>query len=188
MSETMEMESKPTIARIPRSAEDDYTPDMTEKRRAFIAERTGASLRHTAQYSFGPKLLPGNIENFIGVAQVPIGVAGPLRVDGEYAQGDFYVPLATTEGTLVASYNRGMRLMTESGGVRTTVVEQFMQRSPVFIFKDAREARTFGQWIDINFESIKAAAESATKWGEILTRRSAKPSMKSSAGRRTSCS
>jgi len=58
MSETMEMESKPTTARIPRSAEDDYTPDMTEKRRAFIAERSGASLRHTAQYSFDPKLLP----------------------------------------------------------------------------------------------------------------------------------
>jgi len=61
MSETMEMESKPTTARIPRSAEDDYTPDMTEKRRAFIAERSGASLRHTAQYSFDPKLLPGNL-------------------------------------------------------------------------------------------------------------------------------
>jgi hydroxymethylglutaryl-CoA reductase (NADPH) len=116
----------------------------------------------------GRRALSRNIENFLGVAQVPIGVAGPLRVDGEYAQGDFCVPLATTEGTLVASYNRGMRLLSESGGVRTTVVEQFMQRSPVFMFADARAARDFGHWVDANFAAIKAAAESGTKWGKLV--------------------
>ena len=82
-------------------------------------------------------MLPGNVENFIGVAQVPIGLAGPLRINGEHARGDFYIPLATSEGTLVASYNRGMRLLSESGGVKTTVVGQYMQRSPAFFFDDA---------------------------------------------------
>jgi hydroxymethylglutaryl-CoA reductase (NADPH) len=168
MTETLQEERPRTTTRIPRSPDNDYTPEMAAKRREFIAERTGANLRNTAQFSFNPDVLPGNIENFVGVAQVPIGIAGPLRIDGEYAQGDFYIPLATTEGTLVASYNRGMRLLTESGGVRTTVVEQYMQRSPVFIFKDAREARTFGQWVDLNFDEIKAAAESATKWGRLV--------------------
>jgi len=69
--------------------------------------------------SFDPELLPGNIEHF---AQVPIGIAGPLLVDGEDAQGEFYVPLATTEGTLVASYNRGMKMLREAGGVTTTIL------------------------------------------------------------------
>jgi hydroxymethylglutaryl-CoA reductase (NADPH) len=120
-----------------------------------------------AQYSFDPAILPGNIENFIGVAQVPIGVAGPLRVQGEHARGDFYIPLATTEGSLVASYNRGMRLLTECGGVKTTVVEDQMQRAPVFILRDALEAREFGAWVDENLEAIREAAQSTTQFGKL---------------------
>ena len=102
-----------TRKRIPRDPEDDYTRDAAEKRRAFIAEETGAQPEHMSSYSFDPSILQGNVENFTGVAQVPIGFAGPLLVDGEHAQGEFYVPLATAEGTLVASYNRGMRLLYE---------------------------------------------------------------------------
>ena len=104
-------------AKIPRSKDDDYTREMADARRAFAREHTGSSLEHVGRYSFDPKVLPGNIENFVGVAQVPIGLAGPLKIDGEHARGEFYIPLATSEGTLVASYNRGMRLLTESGGV-----------------------------------------------------------------------
>src|SRR3712207_8936708 len=89
-----------------------------------------------------------SVEHFVGVAQVPIGLAGPLLVDGEHAQGEFYVPLATAEGTLVASYNRGMRLLYEAGGVKTTILDDHMQRAPSFIFPSAREARAFGEWPD----------------------------------------
>ena len=88
-------------------------------------------------------MLPGNIENFFGVAQVPIGLAGPLLVNGEHAQGEFLVPLATTEGTLVASYSRGMKLCRDAGGITTTVLDDRMQRAPVFSFASAREARAF---------------------------------------------
>src|SRR5579859_2814424 len=119
--------------RVPREKEHDYTADMAAHRREFLREQTGAGLEHVGRFSFDPGVLPGNVENFTGVAQVPIGVAGPLRINGEHAQGDFYVPLATTEGTLVASYNRGMRVLGECGGVRATVVEDSMQRAPVFI-------------------------------------------------------
>ena len=97
--------------------------------------------------------------NFTGVAQVPIGLAGPLRIAGEHAQGDFYIPMATTEGTLVASYNRGMRLLGECGGVRATVVDDRMQRAPVFIFSDALAARAFGEWVSEHRTEIVAAAE-----------------------------
>jgi hydroxymethylglutaryl-CoA reductase (NADPH) len=153
---------------IPRDKNDDYSREAAALRRTFVEDRTGVTLEHVAQYSFNPSLLPGNIENFTGVAQVPLGLAGPLRIVGEEARGDFYIPMATTEGTLVASYNRGMRLLTECGGVRATVVKHSMQRSPVFELRDALEARTLGEWIDAHFNEIKEAAEATTSAGKLF--------------------
>jgi hydroxymethylglutaryl-CoA reductase (NADPH) len=156
-----------TAPKIPRDRDDDYTHDQAAARRAFVGARTGTELSHVGHYSFEPGMLRGNVENFTGVAQVPIGIAGPLRIDGEHARGDFYVPLATTEGTLVASYNRGMRLLSECGGVKTTVVQHAMQRSPVFICEDALAARELGTWIEEHFADIKAAAETTTRAGKL---------------------
>ncbi len=153
--------------RIPRDPEDDYTDDAAAARRTFAAERTGASLEHVGSYSIDPGTTRGNIENFVGVAQVPIGLAGPLLVDGEHANGEFYVPMATAEGTLVASYNRGMKLLREAGGVKTTVIDDRMQRAPSFIFPSAREARAFGEWLETRFEPIKEAAEATTSSGRL---------------------
>ncbi|HZR11037.1 MAG TPA: hydroxymethylglutaryl-CoA reductase [Myxococcales bacterium] len=153
--------------RIPRS-DQDYTEEMAAQRRAFAREQTGANLSHLAHYDLDPASVSGNIENFIGVAQVPIGLAGPLRVRGEHANGDFYVPLATTEGTLVASYNRGMRVLTACGGVRATVVERSMQRGPVFMFSDAVAARDFGRWVSEHLASIRGAAEATTRVGKLV--------------------
>jgi hydroxymethylglutaryl-CoA reductase (NADPH) len=154
-------------ARIPRDAEDDYTPAAAAERRDFLREQTEADLENVGSYSFDPAVLPGNVENFIGVAQVPIGIAGPLLVDGEHAQGEFYVPLATAEGTLVASYNRGMKLLREAGGVKTTIMDDAMQRAPSFLFPSAREAREFGIWLTEHFGEIKAAAEATTSAGRL---------------------
>ena len=154
--------------RIPRDKENDYSDEWAANRCEFIKEKTGADLKHVGQYSIDPSILPGNVENFIGVLQMPIGLAGPLKINGEDAQGEFYVPLATTEGTLVASYSRGMRVINECGGVKTTVVESYMQRAPAFIFDDARGAREFGQWVKDNFGSIKKAAETTTRVGKLI--------------------
>ena len=101
--------------RIPRSADDDYSREIVEQRQQFIEQQTGAELDHTKQFSFDPHEMESNIENFWGVAQIPIGVAGPLLVNGEHAQGEFYVPMATVEGTMLASYNRGMKVIRECG-------------------------------------------------------------------------
>ncbi|MEM7613227.1 MAG: hydroxymethylglutaryl-CoA reductase [Pseudomonadota bacterium] len=152
---------------IPRSKQDDYTHEMAKTRREFLADHSDVSLQHVGQYSFDPSILPGNIENFTGVAQVPIGVAGPLLIDGEHARGEFYVPLATTEGTLVASYNRGMKMLRAAGGIKTTVSDDAMQRAPVFVFDDARAAREFGHWVTRHFDDIKAHAETATRVGKL---------------------
>jgi hydroxymethylglutaryl-CoA reductase (NADPH) len=153
--------------RIPRDPDDDYTPEAAAARRAFLREQTGAALEHVSRSSFDPAILPGNIEHFIGIAQVPIGVAGPLLVNGEHAQGDFYVPLATSEGTLVASYNRGMKMLYEAGGVTTTILDDAMQRAPAFVFENAREARAFGEWLTKHFIEIKQAAERTTRSGRL---------------------
>jgi hydroxymethylglutaryl-CoA reductase (NADPH) len=161
-------ERPPARAKIPRDASQDYTEAMAARRREFAHGHSGASLSHLAHYSFDPSVLPGNIENFLGVAQVPIGLAGPLLVEGEHVRGPVYVPLATTEGTLVASYNRGMRLLTECGGVKATVVETSMQRAPVFVLRDAQEAREFGAWVERNLAGIREAAEATTRAGKLI--------------------
>ncbi len=154
--------------KIPRSNEDDYTPEIIAERQRFIEEQSGKPLNHTKQFSFDPDSMDGNIEHLFGVAQLPIGLAGPLLVNGEHAQGEFYVPLATIEGTLVASYNRGMRVIRESGGVMTTVCGEAMQRAPSFVFRNAREARDFRDWLVANFDAIKEQAESTTSVGKLL--------------------
>jgi hydroxymethylglutaryl-CoA reductase (NADPH) len=152
---------------IPRDRENDYTREAADHRRGFVEERTGVTLEHVSSWSFDPEETAGNIENFIGVAQVPLGLAGPVLVHGEEADGEFYVPMATAEGTLVASYNRGMKLLREAGGVKTTVMDDAMQRAPAFVFESAREARAFGQWLTEHFDEIKAAAEETTRTGRL---------------------
>lgn len=155
------------MKKLPRDPSNDYTREQAAARRAVVTEETGADLAHTGSYSIDPGVLPGNIENFSGVVQVPMGFAGPLLVNGEHAQGEFYVPMATSEGTLLASYSRGMRLTREAGGVKTTVIDDAMQRAPIFVFEDARAARDFGLWVTEHFADIKAAAETTTRSGKL---------------------
>ncbi len=153
--------------KIPRDEHDDYSPDVIKQRQALLEQFSGAKLQHISQYSFDPHIGKGNIEHFVGVAQVPIGLAGPLKINGENAVGEFLIPLATTEGTLVASYNRGMKIMNLSGGITTTVVDDAMQRAPVFVFSNAREARDFVKWVQDNFETIKEHAEATSSVAKL---------------------
>jgi hydroxymethylglutaryl-CoA reductase (NADPH) len=148
--------------KIPRSDVDDFNDEVVLARRRFVEQFTGARLEHVGHYSFDPRLAKGNIENFTGVAQVPIGFAGPLEINGEHAHGEFLIPLATTEGTLVASYNRGVKLLNLSGGVTCSVVGDAMQRAPVFVFADAREAREFVSWVEDNLDQIREEAEATS--------------------------
>lgn len=155
------------MTKIPRSKTDDFTNEQSATRRSFVKEQTGADLQHVGKYSFDPSTVKGNIEHFTGVAQIPIGLAGPLKVNGEYAKGEFYIPMATTEGTLVASYNRGMKIINLAGGVKTTILEDQIQRAPLFVFEDAKLAREFGEWVTDNFDAIKEKAESTTSIGKL---------------------
>ncbi len=147
---------------VPYDKGNNYSREIIEKRQQFVREFSGVEPKHISSFSFDAAETQGNVENFTGVAQIPIGFAGPLKVNGEHARGEFLIPLATTEGTLVASYNRGMKVLNLSGGVICTVVSDSMQRAPVFIFDSAREARTFRDWVGEHTDEIREHAEATS--------------------------
>jgi hydroxymethylglutaryl-CoA reductase (NADPH) len=109
-----------------------------------------------------------NIENFIGTVKMPVGLAGPLRVNGAHASGDFYVPLATTEAALVASYSRGAQLVTEAGGCAAAVVNEGVTRAPAFAFETLAQASLFVAWATANFEAFRSAARATTRHGDLV--------------------
>ncbi len=161
-------ERKPDRVTVPLDKENNCSPEIIAERQAFVESYSGAKLEHLRHYSFEPEETAGNIENFTGVAQVPIGFAGPIKINGEHAKGEFLVPLATTEGTLVASYNRGIKVLNLAGGVICTVVADRMQRAPVFIFDSAREARDFKNWVDEHIETIREHAEATSSIAKLI--------------------
>jgi hydroxymethylglutaryl-CoA reductase (NADPH) len=152
---------------VPSDKDNNLSPEIIRARQKFIEEYTGVKLQHIDKFSFDPAIAKGNIENFTGVAQVPIGFAGPLRVNGEHAQGEFLIPLATAEGTLVASYNRGIKVLNLAGGVTCTVVGDSMQRAPVFVFDNARDGRDFVVWVDQNIDKIREEAEATSSVAKL---------------------
>ncbi|MFN8653580.1 MAG: hydroxymethylglutaryl-CoA reductase [Gemmatimonadales bacterium] len=160
-------QSAPRPRSVPYSKDDNYSEKVIAERQKFVEEISGTKLQHIKHFSFPPETVKGNIENFTGVAQVPLGFAGPLLVKGEHADGEFVIPLATSEGTLVASYNRGMKVLNLSGGVITTIQGDHMQRAPVFVFDTAREARAFRDWVEQNITDIRREAEATTRVGKL---------------------
>lgn len=110
-----------------------------------------------------------NAENVIGAVQVPMGVIGPLRVNGDYARGEFYVPLATTEGALIASVNRGAKAVTLSGGTRVKIIFDGMTRAPVFKLDSIIDVVDFLDWVKRHYEDLKHIAESTTSHGKLIS-------------------
>jgi len=108
-----------------------------------------------------------NIENFIGVVEVPLGVVGPLRINGLNASGDYFVPLATTEAALIASYNRGVRALSEAGGISCAVIEEGISRDPCFVFNNLTEMTEFVAWANNQFAQFKSVAETTTRHGKL---------------------
>ncbi|MEJ8542544.1 hydroxymethylglutaryl-CoA reductase (NADPH) [Methanothermobacter wolfeii] len=138
-------------------------------RREFIERVSGASLRHIANYSIDMERASArNIENPVGVIQIPLGVAGPLKINGEHADGSYYVPLATSEGALVASVNRGCSVITASGGATVRVTGDCMTRAPVIKTGSVAEALELRKWMQDNIEALREEAESTTRHGKLL--------------------
>jgi len=153
---------------VPRFEDQGHSAEAVAARRAWVEERTGARLEQVGAASIPAEAWRGNVENPVGAVQVPLGVAGPLRVEGEHARGVFYVPLATTEGALVRSYERGMMTLTRAGGATVRMLADENRVSPVFVFDGVAEAAAFARELPELFGALKREAESTTRHGRLL--------------------
>jgi hydroxymethylglutaryl-CoA reductase (NADPH) len=154
---------------LPRLRDGGYDKTAVTKRRKWLKDRVATPLDHVGGYTFDPEELRGNIENLVGVTQVPLGIAGPVIVLGQHARGRFYVPMATSEGALIRSYERGMVALSHAGGVQTAILEDENQIAPAFLFTDVRSAEAFTCWVEDNAFSIRAEAESTTGHGKLTS-------------------
>ena len=159
--------SEAALSLVPRMKQQGYAQPYVQRRRQWLEQKTGCRLVHVGAHSIPGDEMRGNIENPVGAAQMPLGIAGPLLINGSDAKGIFYVPLATTEGALVRSYERGMVALTRAGGVTTRVHVDENRVSPVFLFENVARAHEFAITLPDSFDTIRAEAESTTHHGKL---------------------
>ncbi|MEM0382635.1 MAG: hydroxymethylglutaryl-CoA reductase (NADPH) [Nitrososphaerota archaeon] len=140
----------------------------TELRRRFLEKRLGKDLSALKSDLPFDQIVGRNCENTIGAVSIPVGVAGPIRVEGSYARGEYYIPLATTEGALVASVNRGCAAVRESGGALTAVLADAMTRAPVFETPSVRHSVALAEWVKREQQTLKASFSETTRHGEMI--------------------
>ena len=149
---------------IPRGA-----PELRWQLLAARSESQEALLDHQTLVQM--ECYQRNIENFIGTVKIPLGLAGPLRVNGLFARGDYYIPLATTEAALVASYSRGAQLISEAGGCTAMLLQEGIGRAPGFAFHTLEECSLFVTWAISHREALKREAERTTRYGKLIDMR-----------------
>lgn len=151
------------------TATHDHSSEALLQRRELLASQgiaTDQLANDVVQIS--PESLAANIENQVGMARIPVGVAGPLRINGTSAHGDFYVPLATSEGTLVASYHRGAIVASMSGGVTAACLTESVVRAPCFVFNSLQSVGTFLAWLLPRFDDLKTVVSNQTSHGKLI--------------------
>jgi len=136
-------------------------------RRHLLADEVGVDLDAVGDFTFPASDAGANVENMVGATQVPLGVAGPVPIDGGAADGEYHLPMATTEGALVASVNRGMAAIRNAGGATARVTKSGMTRAPVFRVPDVAAAESVVAWVRDNEDALREAAESTTSHGEL---------------------
>ncbi len=142
-----------------------YTEEDTKKRQAWLKAKRNVDVS-TIDYPEAEEL-QGIIEYHSGFVPIPLALASPLHIHGIYAEGEFVVPLCTLEGALVMSMCRGMLATSLCGGIQTQYIQQEVSRGPAFIFNSAKESHDFVQWVKNNYDAIKKAAESTTRFGKL---------------------
>ena len=142
--------------------------DAIRVRRRFVEEETGTTLENIGIFSIDiERVVVRNCENMIGTIQVPLGVAGPMAINGEYANGEFWLPLATTEGALVASVNRGCSAITKAGGAQVRVLHDGMTRAPVFAAENVIHAKEIVDWVQAHRTELATIAQATTSHGKL---------------------
>lgn len=145
-------------------------------RRQFLKKNLKVSLENTAVFSLSEKqAATRNCENFIGVTQVPLGVAGPLLVQTNSGQAKrYYLPLATTEGALVASVNRGCKVIQLVGGAKVRGQKVGVTRAPLFLAASSQQAEIFQGWLRENREKLNALCRKVSGHTALLAVKTAR--------------
>lgn len=156
------------LEKLPRSSADDYAGSIVAARRALAEREAGGALPHLAGQPVPLDSARGNIESLIGYVQAPLGLAGPLVVDTAAGRREVYVPMATNEGAMVASYTRGMRLLAAGGGARARVVREGLTQNPLFEYADAARAIAARDVVQRSFAEYAALVAGTTRHGELV--------------------
>jgi hydroxymethylglutaryl-CoA reductase (NADPH) len=156
-------------SRLPKDRSDDYGTGIIGERIRFLEDYSQADLSPLGDFSIDPSLAKGNIENIIGFAKTPIGTIGPLKINGEHAQGDYYVPMSTLEGALISSYNRGAKVISLSGGANVVLLRDCIQRAPFFAFRSMPKAKEFLSWFKDHFQDFQAIVATTTNYGKLVS-------------------
>ncbi|MEM3374340.1 MAG: hydroxymethylglutaryl-CoA reductase [Candidatus Woesearchaeota archaeon] len=146
---------------------DSLSENADKIRLVYLEKKLNLSLDGISKSILSLEDCKGNIENLIGTCQIPLGISGPVLINGNYAKGFFYLPLATTEGALVASVNRGCKIINQSGGAKTIILSNEQTRSLLFKSNDIYELKEFSDWIEQNFETLKKIGEETSNHIEI---------------------
>ncbi len=138
------------------------TPEAVAKRWATLGKDPGVLADEHP-----PSVYAANCEHYIGTVKMPLGLAGPLRVNGLNAQGDYWLPLATHEAALVASYHRGAQLLSDAGGCTALTLAEGVTRSPGFAFESITGAGRFLIWVLQEQENFIKIASTTTRHGKL---------------------
>ncbi len=162
-----DLKTHPLPPRVPHAA--DWSQAAWHQRRQLLEQR-GISVDRLTEAAANTDCenLQGNIENYIGMAQIPVGVVGPLRVNGSSANGDFYVPLATSEGALVASCQRGALVAGMGGGITSICFTETVYRAPCFMFESMVQAGKFLAWLLPSIDDLQGVVQQTTSHGKLI--------------------
>lgn len=161
------MSQRPPLPRIPRDRPDDHHAEIVGRRLALCAGTAGADLPHLGGEAVAPESARGNIENLIGYAQVPVGIAGPFSVQLSSGLREVYVPMATNEGAMVASYSRGMRLLNEGGATKARTLREGLSQHPVLVFASVDDAVQAARLAERSLERFALLASEHTSHGSL---------------------
>lgn len=140
-----------------------------QERREALEKEAGISFKNVGSYTLDESMASTrNCENMIGAVQIPLGVAGPLLLRTSNSELQTYLPLATTEGALVASINRGCKVITESGGATVVSKRAGVTRGPVYKVDSIVAAQKLETFLTDEFKEIKSVAESTSSHLKLL--------------------
>jgi hydroxymethylglutaryl-CoA reductase (NADPH) len=144
--------------------------EAVELRRAYIAKQTKTDLAPLAPTALDlDAARTYNLENMIGATQIPVGITDPLLVNGQFASGSFYIPLATTEKSLVASISRGCKAVSQAGGATTIVLDDKMTRAPVFVVPTISKGKELVDWVKEHFTELETIVTKGSRFAKLLS-------------------